>query len=76
MRLENLPSLLNIPKPSKEDRGMCQNFLTCVLGNNDSQLYGGFYFLGTLRWQNRTQDDKSPYQFTQDATQTLLCMVA
>lgn len=53
MRLENLPSLLNILK-SSEDHGMCQSFLTRVLSNSDSQLCAGFYFPETLGWQNRT----------------------
>lgn len=69
MRLENLLSLLNTPNSSEEDHGMCQSFATCVLGNKDLQMYGGFYFLVTLQWQNGTRHDKSLYQFTQYAIQ-------
>lgn len=54
MRLENLPSLLNIPKSSEDDPGLCQSFPTRLLGNDDLQICGGFYFLVSLWWQNRT----------------------
>ena len=45
MRLENLPSLLNIPKSSEEDHGMCQSFLTCSLATMTHCCMGAFTFL-------------------------------